>query len=190
MAAHERESCDGAHECPTCGITVQREELLSNSHSCVGALTRYLYKAIDEKDQVINNLREELERKNQVLIAFMHKQTHLEQRLQRIQEVLNFDDADEDFLEEEQKRNEALAEDQEELKVDAESIVPKRRSLEPEVIAEEGLPNFLEMYFPNGTQPPIDHVMNYSLTVPDEVREHFIYLQQCFPDYIAFMKHP
>jgi hypothetical protein len=63
-AAHERESCDGAHECPTCGITVQREELLSNSHSCLAALTRYLYKAIDEKDQVINNLREELERKN------------------------------------------------------------------------------------------------------------------------------
>ena len=49
----------------------------------------------------------------------MHNQTHLEQRLQRIQEVLNFDDADEDFLEEEHKRIEALAEDQEETKSDA-----------------------------------------------------------------------
>jgi hypothetical protein len=56
----------------------------------------------------------------------MHNQTHLEQRLQRIQEVLNFDDADEDFLEEEQKRNEALAEDQEEMKGDAEPIAPRR----------------------------------------------------------------
>jgi len=59
----------------------------------------------------------------------MHNQTHLELRLQRIQEVLNFDDADEDFLEEEQKRNEAIAEDQEETKGEAEQIVPNRKSL-------------------------------------------------------------
>jgi hypothetical protein len=72
----------------------------------------------------------------------MHNQTHLEQRLQRIQEVLNFDDADEDFLEEEQKRNEALAEDQEEMKGDAEPIAPRRQSTLPEVIAQEELPNF------------------------------------------------
>jgi len=58
----------------------------------------------------------------------MQNQTHLEQRLQRIQEVLNFDDADEDFLEEEQKRNEALAEDQEETKGNGEPIVPNRKS--------------------------------------------------------------
>jgi aminoglycoside phosphotransferase len=63
-----------------------------------------------------------------VIVAFMHNQTHLEQRLKRIQEVLNFDDADEDFLEEEQKRNEAIAEDQEETKGDAEPIVSKRNS--------------------------------------------------------------
>lgn len=50
MAQHERESCDGAHSCPTCGIMVQREELQQNSHNCVTSLTRYLYKAIDEKD--------------------------------------------------------------------------------------------------------------------------------------------
>jgi hypothetical protein len=36
-------------------------------------LTRYLYKAIDEKDQVIVNLREELERKNQQMEAFLEK---------------------------------------------------------------------------------------------------------------------
>jgi hypothetical protein len=64
----------------------------------------------------------------------MHNQTHLEQRLQRIQEVLNFDDADEDFLEEEQKRNEALAEDQEEMKGDAEPIAQRRQSTLPEII--------------------------------------------------------
>ena len=64
----------------------------------------------------------------------MHNQTHLEQRLQRIQEVLNFDDADEDFLEEEQKRNEALAEDQEEMKNDAEPIAQRRQFTSPEVI--------------------------------------------------------
>ena len=46
----------------------------------------------------------------------MHKQNHLEQRLQRIQEVLNFDDADEEFLEEERKRNERIEEDLEEIK--------------------------------------------------------------------------
>ena len=72
----------------------------------------------------------------------MHNQTHLEQRLQRIQEVLNFDDADEDFLEEEQKRNEALAEDQEEMKGDAEPIPLRRQSTLPEIIAQEELPNF------------------------------------------------
>jgi hypothetical protein len=38
----------------------------------------------------------------------MHKQSQLEQRLARIQEVLNFDDADEAFLEEERIRNEAV----------------------------------------------------------------------------------
>jgi len=46
------------------------------------------------------------------------------------------------------------------------------------------------MYFPDGKEPPTEDVMNYSLTVPDEVREHFIYLQQSFHTYIAFMKHP
>lgn len=65
---------------------------------------------------MITNLREELDRKNQIILAFLHKQTHLEQRLQRIQEVLNFEDADEDFLEEERKRNEAVEEDREESK--------------------------------------------------------------------------
>lgn len=75
MTAHERESCDGAHECPTCGLTVQKEELLANSHSCITSLTRYLYKAIDEKDQVIACLREELERKNQQIAAFLYKQS-------------------------------------------------------------------------------------------------------------------
>jgi hypothetical protein len=39
----------------------------------VVALTRYLYKAIDEKDQVIANLREELERKNNIIGAFLDK---------------------------------------------------------------------------------------------------------------------
>jgi hypothetical protein len=73
MASHEREFCDGSHECPTCGIIVQKDELLANSHSCVGALTRYLYKAIDEKDQVIANLREELDRKNNIITMFLHK---------------------------------------------------------------------------------------------------------------------
>lgn len=67
----------------------------------------------------------------------MHNQTHLEQRLQRIQEVLNFDDADEDFLEEEQKRNEALAENQEEMKEDAELIAPREQSTLPEIIAKD-----------------------------------------------------
>jgi hypothetical protein len=73
MAKHERDDCKGARDCPTCGILVQKDELLSNSHSCIVALTRYLYKAIDEKDQVILNLREELERKNNQMEAFLEK---------------------------------------------------------------------------------------------------------------------
>jgi len=73
MGAHERETCDGAHECRTCGITVQKDELQSNSHSCLAALTRYLYRAIDEKDLVIANLREEIERKNHQISAFLSK---------------------------------------------------------------------------------------------------------------------
>lgn len=73
MASHEREECKGARDCQTCGILVQKDELLTNSHSCIVALTRYLYKAIDEKDQVIMNLREELERKNTQMEAFLTK---------------------------------------------------------------------------------------------------------------------
>ena len=73
MASHERDECAGARDCQTCGILVQKDELLSNSHSCIVALTRYLYKAIDEKDQVIMNLREELERKNTQMESFLSK---------------------------------------------------------------------------------------------------------------------
>jgi hypothetical protein len=73
MATHEKDQCTGAHSCQTCGVLVQRDELETNSHSCVVALTRYLYKAIDEKDQVIANLREELERKNNIIGAFLDK---------------------------------------------------------------------------------------------------------------------
>lgn len=81
LAQHEKDQCTGAHSCPTCGILVQRDELQTNSHNCLVALTRYLYKAIDEKDQVIANLREELERKNGVIGAFLEKQGALEARL-------------------------------------------------------------------------------------------------------------
>jgi hypothetical protein len=56
------------------------------------SLTRYLYKAIDEKDQVIENLREELKRKTWQIQAFVEKQVQLENRLQRIVEVLAFRD--------------------------------------------------------------------------------------------------
>ena len=71
MAQHERELCEGTHSCQTCGINVQREELQNNSHSCIVSLTRYLYKAIDEKDLVITNLREELDRKNKQITGFL-----------------------------------------------------------------------------------------------------------------------
>jgi len=77
-------------------------------------LTKYLYKAIDEKDQVIANLSEELERKNHTITAFLQRQTALEQRLMRIQEVLNFEDADEESLEREKQRNEEYQNDNEE----------------------------------------------------------------------------
>ena len=95
MTKHEREVCDGTHDCPTCGILVQREELQSNSHSCMVALTRYLYKAIDEKDSVIATLREELDRKNRQISLFLERQGALEQRLLRIHEALAVEDEEE-----------------------------------------------------------------------------------------------
>lgn len=99
MVEHERDQCSGAHSCQTCGILVQKTELQSNSHNCIIALTKYLYKAIDEKDLVISNLREELDRKNKQIQGFLEKQNHLESRLQMIQEVLAYDDSEEEELE-------------------------------------------------------------------------------------------
>ncbi len=129
--------------------------MLENSHSCLGALTKYLYKAIDEKDQVIANLREELERKNHTITAFLQRQTALEQRLMRIQEVLNFEDADEESLERERQRNEEYQNDHEE----AVSTINTKKESTTDIITEEEskgkdeLPNFRTLYFPNGEEP-------------------------------------
>lgn len=64
-----------------CGLSVTRDEIKSNSHSCFNSLANYLTCLVQEKDAVIDILKEELNRKNKQILAFIEKQTVLEARL-------------------------------------------------------------------------------------------------------------
>ena len=80
-----------------CGLIVHKEEIATNTHNCFNTLTQYLQKQIDEKESVIHLLRDELEKKNQLILQFIDKQNVLESRLQSIEEVLSYED-DSNFL--------------------------------------------------------------------------------------------
>jgi len=64
-----------------CGLMVLKEEVQTNSHNCFNTLAKHLQKLVDEKEAVIEILREELKRKNRQILAFIEKQTLLEARL-------------------------------------------------------------------------------------------------------------
>lgn len=83
MAAHEsdKERCRGSHECQMCGLQVSKEEVQSNSHNCFNSLAQHLQRMVEEKDKVIEILRDELKRKNKQILEFIEKQTILESRL-------------------------------------------------------------------------------------------------------------
>ena len=47
-----------------CGLNVLKEEIKTSSHNCFNTLAEYMQKLVNEKDAVIEILREELRRKN------------------------------------------------------------------------------------------------------------------------------
>jgi hypothetical protein len=51
-----------------CGLSVTRDEIKSNSHNCFNSLAAYLSRLVEEKDAVIDILREELNRKNKQIL--------------------------------------------------------------------------------------------------------------------------
>jgi hypothetical protein len=77
-----------------CGLSVAREEVKTNSHSCFSSLAAHLARLVEEKDKVIEVLRDELRRKNKQVLAFIERQTLLESRLQRMEETLSYEPED------------------------------------------------------------------------------------------------
>lgn len=74
-----------------CGVSITKEEIKTNSHNCFNSLAVYLSKLVEEKDAVIEILREELKRKNKQILEFIEKQTILESRLQKMEDILSFE---------------------------------------------------------------------------------------------------
>ena len=94
----------------------------------------------------------------------------------RIQEVLNFEDADEESLEREKLRNELYIKEQdikweednqpgETSQITANSTLAKNTALiteeENKGDEKDGLPNFKVLYFPDGEEPPYDKLVQY-----------------------------
>ncbi len=50
-----------------------------------------MQKLVNEKDAVIEILREELKRKNRQILEFIERQTVLESRLQKMEDILSYD---------------------------------------------------------------------------------------------------
>ena len=73
LSTHEKDECTGSHQCNMCGLTVLKDEIQTNTHNCFNTLTQYLQKQVDEKDTVIAILKEELERKNKMILEFIEK---------------------------------------------------------------------------------------------------------------------
>jgi len=92
VLVHEQSECTGTHTCLKCGLTVQKQETLKNSHNCFSALAGYLSNMLDSKDQIIELFKEEIQRKNLLIADLMEKQDQLEGRLVKMEAVLMFDD--------------------------------------------------------------------------------------------------
>lgn len=72
-------------------MTIVKEETVRNSHHCFNALAGYLQNMLSSKDYVINVFKEEISRKNQLIEQLMAKQDELEARLNKMEEILEFD---------------------------------------------------------------------------------------------------
>lgn len=72
-------------------MSIVKEETIKNSHHCFNALAGYLQNMLASKDYVINVFKEEINRKNHLIEQLMAKQDELEARLQKMEEILEFD---------------------------------------------------------------------------------------------------
>lgn len=79
-------------------MVISKDETRTNSHNCFKNLADYLETLIEEKDLVIELFREELNRKNKLVLNFIEKQTILEGRLHKLEEILNYENTDDDLL--------------------------------------------------------------------------------------------
>lgn len=88
---HEQSECTGTYTCAKCGMTILKEETAKNSHHCFNALAGYLQNMLSSKDYVISVFKEEISRKNQLIEQLLAKQDELETRLNKMEEILEFD---------------------------------------------------------------------------------------------------
>ena len=89
---HEANDCEGTYTCNKCGMAIKKEETQKNSHHCFNALAGYLQNMLASKDFVITVFKEEIDKKNQLIEQLLQRQEELDSRLQRMEEVLAFND--------------------------------------------------------------------------------------------------
>ena len=89
---HEASDCEGTYTCSKCGMSIYKEETQKNSHHCFNALAGYLQNMLASKDFVINVFKEEIDRKNQLIEQLLQRQEELDARLQKMEEILAFND--------------------------------------------------------------------------------------------------
>ena len=89
---HEANDCEGTYTCNKCGMSIYKEETQKNSHHCFNALAGYLQNMLASKDFVINVFKEEIDRKNQLIEQLLQRQEQMDERLQKMEEILAFND--------------------------------------------------------------------------------------------------
>ena len=98
---HEATDCEGTYTCNKCGMSIYKEETQKNSHHCFNALAGYLQNMLASKDFVINVFKEEIDRKNQLIEQLLLRQEQMDERLQKMEEILAFNDKNGTVIEEE-----------------------------------------------------------------------------------------
>lgn len=89
---HEANDCEGTYTCSKCGMSIYKEETQKNSHHCFNALAGYLQNMLASKDFVINVFKEEIDRKNQLIEQLLQRQEQMDERLQKMEEILAFNE--------------------------------------------------------------------------------------------------
>jgi hypothetical protein len=96
-------------------MTIQKSETIKLTHNCFTSLAGYLTNMLDSKDYVIKMFKEEIQRKNAMITDLLEKQDMLEEKLVRMEAILQFDEKDyeRDHLGENEGKTEVTTKDKE-----------------------------------------------------------------------------